>query len=281
MPYGIAPRACAARSAIVHSGHGLPMMATVSPAAIRYSRASPQASAATRSASSRHVVSRQIPSSFARNATRSGRVRARSTSKPGIVLARSASKFMPGGLYRTGRLLEHAPQPHRAGRARAESDRVVRIARGKRVGALAAAPRQREFHHGPAAESQREAHPDALLQAVEIEVAGVLRHFSPLSEDEEPERVDHSALVANAIRDGVGRPEAVVREAPEPVLVVDVAAAQRRLKVERNLVARARVADDQVCLDREAARPEQASQVGESGLRERLILDAVVQGGPR
>src|SRR5215475_12809589 len=201
MPYVIAPSACAARSAMVHSGHGLPMMATVSPAAIRYSRASPQASAATRPASSRHVVSRQIPSSF----------------------ARSASKFMPGGLYRTRRLLEHAPQTHRAGRARAESDRVVRIARGKRVGALAAAPRQREFHHGSAAESQREAHPDALLQAVEIEVAGVLRHFSPLPEDEEPERVDHSALVAHAIRDGVGRPEAVVREAPEPVLVVDVA----------------------------------------------------------
>src|SRR5881409_2842373 len=87
---------------MVHSGHGLPMMATVSPAAMRYSRASPHASAATRAASSRHVVSRQMPSSLARNATRSGRVPARSTSKPGNVLARSASKFMPGGLYRRG-----------------------------------------------------------------------------------------------------------------------------------------------------------------------------------
>src|SRR5205823_14944733 len=85
---------------MVHSGHGLPMMATVSPGAIRYSRASPHASAATRAASSRHVVSRQMPSSFARNATRSGRARARSTSKPGRVLAHNASKFMPGGLYR-------------------------------------------------------------------------------------------------------------------------------------------------------------------------------------
>src|SRR6185295_3026185 len=102
MPYVIAPSACAARSAMVHSGHGLPMMATVSPAAIRYSRASPHASAPTREASARHVVSRQMPSAFARNATRSGRARARSTSKPGNVLARNASKFMPGGLYRRG-----------------------------------------------------------------------------------------------------------------------------------------------------------------------------------
>src|SRR5215468_4030478 len=87
---------------MVHSGHGLPMMATVSPAAIRYSRASPHASAATRSASSRHVVSRQMPSSLARNATRSGRERARSTSRPGKVLARSASKFMPGRIIPEG-----------------------------------------------------------------------------------------------------------------------------------------------------------------------------------
>ena len=87
---------------MVHSGHGLPMMATVSPAAIRYSRASPHASAPTRAASSRHVVSRQMPSSFARNATRSGRVRARSTSKPGRVLARNASKFMPGRIIPGG-----------------------------------------------------------------------------------------------------------------------------------------------------------------------------------
>src|SRR5262245_47210272 len=84
---------------MVHSAHGLPTIATVSPAAIRYSRASPHASAPTRAASSRHVVSRQMPSSLARNATRSGRVRARSTSKPGNVLARNVWKSMPGGLY--------------------------------------------------------------------------------------------------------------------------------------------------------------------------------------
>src|SRR4029453_7286647 len=88
------------------------MMATVSPRPSRYSRANPSASPATRSASARHVVSRQMPSSFERNATRAGRVRARSTSKPGIVLARNASKFMPGGLYRRGsRRDQSSPDP--------------------------------------------------------------------------------------------------------------------------------------------------------------------------
>ena len=78
------------------------MIATVSPRATRYSLTKPTATAATRSAYWRHVVSRHTPSSFERYATRSGRVCVWSTSSPGSVLARNALKFMPGGLYRRG-----------------------------------------------------------------------------------------------------------------------------------------------------------------------------------
>src|SRR5436309_3565603 len=70
------------------------MIATAAPRPTANWLASPCATAATRDASSAHVVSRYTPSSLARNATRPGRVRARSTSRPGIVEARRASKFI-------------------------------------------------------------------------------------------------------------------------------------------------------------------------------------------
>src|SRR5947207_6254533 len=70
------------------------MMATAAARLTPNSLASPCATAATRAARSPHLVSRYTPSSFARNATRPGRVRARSTSRPGMVEARRASKFI-------------------------------------------------------------------------------------------------------------------------------------------------------------------------------------------
>src|SRR4029453_12368680 len=149
--------------------------------------------------------------------------------------------------------LEHPPQPHGAGRARSESDRVVRIAGRVRLGAFVTAPCDREFDERSAAESERQAHADAVLQVIEVEVADVFRHLSPLPEDGEAERIDQASFVAHAVRNRVGGSEAVVPVAPQPVFVVDVAAAQCRLEIERNrVVAGAWLADDQVRLETEA-----------------------------
>src|SRR5262245_18001395 len=102
-----------------------------------------------------------------------------------------ASSICGGGspIVSRSRRLEHAPQPHGAGRTRSEADRVVRIARGEDVGTFAA-PRDGKLDDRFAAEPHREPRADAVLQMGEIELTDVLTDFAPLRKEREAERID-------------------------------------------------------------------------------------------
>ena len=86
----------------------------------------------------------------------------------------------------------------------------------------------------------REPHGDARGQAREIEVAGPLRHFALFGLDEDANRAPERVFDARLQRQQVRPAEAVVLIARQQPFAVDVGAAERRLEVERHLVAAAR-----------------------------------------
>src|SRR5262249_5932008 len=127
-------------------------------------------------------------------------------------------------------LLEDAPQPSR------HAAEVVRVARGVGLHPFPTAPRETDFKESLSAKAERGAHTDAGLQSGKPEIARVPAHLAKLTKYPHPERVHDLPLVAHLVRHEIAVTKAIVDIAPQQVLIVNVGAAQCRLKIERHTV---------------------------------------------
>src|SRR5262249_31196827 len=146
-----------------------------------------------------------------------------------------------------------------------------------------AAPRETDFKEGPPAQSERRGHTNAGLQSLKPEIVRLSAHLAKLTKYPYPERIHDLPLVADLVRHEIAVTEAIVRIAPQQVLVVNVGAAKSRLKIERDTVPAIRLTENEpademdraealISIQREACDPSRV----EPSKRERPSVERFV-----